>query len=113
MDAVNKGELFVWISSLEDNDPRLEEVDALRRSDTSDDTEEPFLSLKEVASKLGYADHTMLHRLKIQRAGVRLVPAGRLKYKMSRVHSYLQSPEAMKCRQDTRRKRSEKSRLTG
>jgi len=64
----------------------------------TEESAEPWLSLKEVTKKLGYTHYSLLSRLHVQRVGKRITPGGRLKYKMSDVMAYLDSSEARDAR---------------
>ena len=64
-DTMIKPELIVWLATLSEDDPRIEEVDAIRCGNRPTPPEEPLLSLKEAADALGL-HYTSLHRLKAQ-----------------------------------------------
>lgn len=104
---MKKADLIVWLSTLPEEDPRLEAVEAVRNGHQAGPDDEPLLSLKALAEALGFQSYTALHKLGIQRVGESW-GGGRKRYRRSVAEAYLRSPECMAVRDRIRRKRRER-----
>ncbi len=93
---MNKLELVGWLATLPDDAPELGQVADVRAGRT-ERPDEPLLSLRELASALGFKSYTSLHRLGIQCVGVGY-GGGRLRYRKSAAEAYLRSPECVALR---------------
>lgn len=86
---MTKAELIIWLASLPNSSPELDQIAAIRRGDDVKKAEEPQLNLKETS--LAVKKHFVwLCRLGVPEAcGVWI--AGRRSYKVSEVMKYLKS----------------------
>ena len=105
---MSKADSITWLATLSEDDIRLAQVEAIRCGMRLE-PEEPTMSLKKLAAALGY-NATTLHRLKIQRAGERIVPSGRLRYRLRTAREYLQSAECAAVREELRQTRQKQER---
>jgi len=71
---------------------------------------EPYLTLTELTPKLGYRHYTSLWRLGIKAAADDF--GGRPRYKVSKAVAFLQSPEGAVIREELRRKRRKKAKVS-
>ena len=106
---MNKSELITWIATLAEDDPRLGVIGDVLRGNDFIEHEEPLLTLKETAASISY-HYSSLHRLDIQKAGHRITPSGRLRYKISEVKAYLASAECAAVRDKLRQTRRHQER---
>jgi len=92
-----------WMTAPEDR--RAAAHAALTGNPQAAPAEEPTYSLHELPPFVGLAHYTSLSRLQVQRVGISY--GGRLRYRVSDVRRWLQSPECVAIRDELRRKRRE------
>ncbi len=86
---MSKSDLITRLAMIPDDDPRLAELAALLAGTERPKTEEPWLSLKEIAERTRKHVVWLARLLVPEVCGERL--AGRRSYKLSRVENYLRS----------------------
>lgn len=102
-----KAELRGWLDGIPVDDPRLAALDAIRRgAEVTAPGDERLYALHELPPFFGLAHYTSLARLQVQRVAISY--GGRLRYRLSDVRTWLQSPECAAIREQLRQKRRER-----